>query len=114
MYLKLAPAWKIFSPNSSLESRKVSLIEVDTESVNYLQAHYASMAKNIHEADFLKVDLSRLMGENPFGIIGNFPYNISTQIVFKTIENREQIPFFSGMFQKELAQSFCVPPGSKR
>ena len=70
-----------------MERRKSIPIEVDTESVNYLQAHYASMAKNIHEADFLKVDLkNELMGADPFAIIGNFPYNISTQIVFKTIK----------------------------
>ena len=112
--LEIGPGMGVLTQFLPWKAGKVSLIEVDTESVNYLQAHYASMAKNIHEADFLKVDLSQLMGEDPFAIIGNFPYNISTQIIFKTIENREQIPFFSGMFQKEVAQRICEPPGSKR
>ena len=112
--LEIGPGMGVLTQFLPWKAGKVSLIEVDTESVNYLQTHYASMAKNIHEADFLKVDLSQLMGEDPFAIIGNFPYNISTQIVFKTIENREQIPFFSGMFQKEVAQRICEPPGSKR
>ena len=97
----------VLVPIPPLETGKVSLIEVDTESVNYLQAHYASMAKNIHEADFLKVDLSQLMGEDPFfAIIGTF-YNISTQIVFKTIENREQIPFFRACFKKKWLNAFA-------
>lgn len=72
------------------------------------------MVGSIHEGDFLKIDIPSLMGTEQFAIIGNFPYNISTQIVFKTIENREQIPFFSGMFQKEVAQRICEPPGTKK
>ena len=92
---------------------KVSLIELDSESIEYLQANYVSMIDKIHEGDFLKIDLSTLMGKAPFAIIGNFPYNISTQIVFKTLENRNQIPFFSGMFQKEVAERICEKPGSK-
>jgi 16S rRNA (adenine1518-N6/adenine1519-N6)-dimethyltransferase len=90
------------------------LIELDSESVLYLQAAYPSMVGSIHEGDFLKIDIPSLMGTEQFAIIGNFPYNISTQIVFKTIENREQIPFFSGMFQKEVAERICETPGTKK
>ena len=62
----------------------------------------------------MSLNLRETLGHQPFAIIGNFPYNISTQIVFKTLEHRDQIPFFSGMFQKEVAQRICEPPGTKK
>jgi 16S rRNA (adenine1518-N6/adenine1519-N6)-dimethyltransferase len=65
------------------------------------------------EADFLKYDISQLFGEEQFAITGNFPYNISTQIVFKMLEWKERIPEFTGMFQKEVAQRICEKEGSK-
>jgi 16S rRNA (adenine1518-N6/adenine1519-N6)-dimethyltransferase len=65
------------------------------------------------EADILKADLRTYFGEKPFAIIGNFPYNISTQIVFKLLEYRQQIPEFSGMFQMEVAKRICEKEGSK-
>ena len=89
------------------------VIEIDTESVTYLQANYLNLASRIIEKDFLKFDLNQVFKGEPFAIIGNFPYNISTQIVFKTLEMREQIPEFSGMFQKEVAQRICSKEGSK-
>jgi 16S rRNA (adenine1518-N6/adenine1519-N6)-dimethyltransferase len=63
--------------------------------------------------DFLKYNINEVFDGKPFAIIGNFPYNISTQIVFKMLELRNQIPEFSGMFQKEVAQRVAAPPGSK-
>jgi 16S rRNA (adenine1518-N6/adenine1519-N6)-dimethyltransferase len=89
------------------------VIEIDTESVEYLQANYLNLAPRIIEKDFLKFDLTQVFNQEPFAIIGNFPYNISTQIVFKTLELRDQIPEFSGMFQKEVAQRICSKEGSK-
>ncbi len=89
------------------------VIEIDTESVEYLQANYLNLAPRIIEKDFLKYNLKETFKEEPFAIIGNFPYNISTQIVFKTLEMRNQIPEFSGMFQKEVAQRICSKEGSK-
>jgi 16S rRNA (adenine1518-N6/adenine1519-N6)-dimethyltransferase len=89
------------------------VIEIDTESVEYLQANYLTLASRIIEKDFLKFDLNTVFKGEPFAIIGNFPYNISTQIVFKTLEMRDQIPEFSGMFQKEVAQRICSKEGSK-
>lgn len=89
------------------------VIEIDTESVEYLQANYLNLAPRIIEKDFLKFDLNEIFKGSSFGIIGNFPYNISTQIVFKTLELRDQIPEFSGMFQKEVAQRICSKEGSK-
>lgn len=89
------------------------VIEIDRESVEYLQANYLNLAPRIIEKDFLKYDLNSVFNQESFAIIGNFPYNISTQIVFKTLEMRDQIPEFSGMFQKEVALRICSKEGSK-
>ncbi|MCR9181522.1 MAG: 16S rRNA (adenine(1518)-N(6)/adenine(1519)-N(6))-dimethyltransferase RsmA [Flavobacteriaceae bacterium] len=96
-------------------------MDIDTESVAYLNSSFISQhsdllkTKNfkVAEADFLKIDLSDYFRDTPFAITGNFPYNISTQIVFKMLEWRHQIPEFTGMFQKEVAQRICEKPGSK-
>ena len=90
------------------------LVEIDKESVTYLKNTFANLNLKVLEADFLKLDFKHSFGTDPLEIIGNFPYNISTQIVFKTLENRDQIPFFAGMFQKEVAERICEPPGSKK
>lgn len=89
------------------------VIEIDTESVEYLQNNYLKLSNKIISEDFLKYDISKSLGNDSFAIIGNFPYNISTQIVFKTLELRNQIPEFSGMFQKEVAERICSKKGSK-
>lgn len=90
----------------------VFVVEIDRESVVYLEAHYPQLQGKIIANDFLKYDIATNMGE-PFAIIGNFPYNISTQIVFKLLELREWVPEFSGMFQKEVAERICEQAGSK-
>jgi len=89
------------------------VIEIDEESVNYLKNNYLNLRSRIIEKDFLKYDVSETFGDEAFAICGNFPYNISTQIVFKTLALRHQIPEFSGMFQKEVAQRICSKSGSK-
>jgi 16S rRNA (adenine1518-N6/adenine1519-N6)-dimethyltransferase len=89
------------------------VIEIDSESIEYLKSNYIKLAPRIIEQDFLNFDLSSIFGQNQFAVIGNFPYNISTQIVFKVLNNRKQIPEFSGMFQKEVAQRICENEGSK-
>lgn len=99
----------------------VTAMDLDRESIEYLEQQFEKDHPNlvqnnnfrIVEADFLKCDLSELFGNEAFAITGNFPYNISTQIVFKMLEWREQIPEFSGMFQKEVAQRICEKEGSK-
>ncbi len=91
-----------------------SVIEIDRESVTYLRAHYIHLSARIFEKNFLKVNLQEIYPNKQFAIIGNFPYNISTQIVFKTLENKEFIPEFSGMFQKEVAERIAEKPGSKK
>jgi len=90
------------------------VIEIDTESVEYLQAHYLNLSDRIISKDFLKINLEEFFGKEQLAIIGNFPYNISTQIVFKTLENKHQIPEFSGMFQKEVAERIAEKEGSKK
>ena len=89
------------------------VIEIDTESVHYLKTNYLNLADRIIEQDFLKYDLKTIFNNEPFAIIGNFPYNISSQIVFKLLEMRNQIPEFSGMFQKEVAKRICSNEGNK-
>ena len=86
--------------------------EIDGESVMYLKQQYPSISDRLFEADFLKADLSGIPA--PFAVIGNFPYNISTQILFRVLENRDKIPEVIGMFQKEVAERIASPPGSKK
>jgi len=98
---------------------QLSVIEMDPESVDYLTKQFATDHPEVEEgfeilaADFLQIDLPEIMNGKPFAIVGNFPYNISTQIVFRLLENRSIVPEFAGMFQKEVAQRICTPPGSK-
>ena len=89
-------------------------MEIDYDSVPYIQEHFAKMKGKVIEADFLKADLVELMGTEPFAVVGNFPYNISSQILFKCLEHRNQVPEIMGMFQKEVAERIAEPPGSKR
>ncbi len=87
-------------------------IDIDKESIAYLEAHLPTMAGRIIAGDFLNMDFTTLF-TSPFAIIGNFPYNISSQIFFKVLENRNQIPELVGMIQKEVAERIAAPPGSK-
>ena len=111
--LEIGPGMGVLTKYLLKKDKTTYVIEIDPESVEYLQANYLNLAPRIIEKDFLKYDLNEVFNQEPFGIIGNFPYNISTQIVFKTLEMRDQIPEFSGMFQKEVAQRICSKEGSK-
>lgn len=86
------------------------VVEIDRESVAYLHDHYPTL--DVIEGDFLKYDLTTLFHDS-FSIIGNFPYNISSQILFKVYDNREQVTEVVGMFQKEVAERVAAGPGSK-
>ncbi|MCB9282446.1 MAG: 16S rRNA (adenine(1518)-N(6)/adenine(1519)-N(6))-dimethyltransferase RsmA [Lewinellaceae bacterium] len=88
-------------------------VEADSDMVTYLQQFYPQLDGRLVEADFLKLRLEKVMGEEPFGLIGNFPYNISSQILIKMVEYRKQIPEMVGMFQREMAERVIAPPGSK-
>ena len=89
------------------------VVEIDTESVEYLDANYPKLQNKIISKDFLKYDVNEIFAGKQFAIIGNFPYNISTQIVFRMLEFKEQVPEFAGMFQKEVAERICEKKGSK-
>ena len=91
---------------------ETTVVEIDRESVEYLKTHFPDLNGLILSEDFLKMDVSSF-SDQPFGIIGNFPYNISSQIFFKILENRNQVPEVVGMIQKEVAERLCVGPGSK-
>lgn len=97
--------------NSGIKNYHV--IKVDTESVNYLKKTYPEFSGHIIQDDFLKFDLDLVFPES-YSIIGNFPYNISSQILFKAIENRNRVNELVGMFQKEVADRIASPPGSKK
>lgn len=87
--------------------------EIDTESVEYLKKHYPQLDERILSNDFLQMDLSAQFDTQPVGIIGNFPYNISSQILFRVFDQRNQVPEVVGMFQKEVAERIASGPGSK-
>ena len=91
----------------------LKLVEIDKEAISYLILHYPHLKQNIIEADFLRVNLHEIYG-NPFTLIGNFPYNISSQILFVVFENNDIIPEVVGMFQKEVAERIVAKRGKKR
>lgn len=111
--LEIGPGMGVLTKYLLKKDITTHVIEIDTESVEYLKNNYVDLADRIIEKDFLKYDLKAIFEERPFAIIGNFPYNISSQILFKTLEMRDQIPEFSGMFQKEVALRICSKEGSK-
>lgn len=88
----------------------LTAVELDSESVEYLHTHYPDL--KVIEADFLKMDLKNYF-PGKFCIIGNFPYNISSQIFFKMLDNKDSIPCLAGMIQKEVAERIAAPAGSK-
>lgn len=111
--LEIGPGMGVLTKYLLEKPVETFVIEIDTESVEYLEAHYLKLRGNIISKDFLKYNLNEVFKGEPLAIIGNFPYNISSQIVFKTLEMRDQIPEFSGMFQKEVAERICEKEGSK-
>jgi 16S rRNA (adenine1518-N6/adenine1519-N6)-dimethyltransferase len=92
---------------------ETSVVELDRESVAYLQVNYPELSNRIFSKDFLQIEPESLMGSEPFAVVGNFPYNISTQILFKILDHKNQIPEVVGMFQKEVAVRIAEGPGSR-
>jgi 16S rRNA (adenine1518-N6/adenine1519-N6)-dimethyltransferase len=91
---------------------ETSLIDIDTESYDFLKKKYPQLGTRLINADFLELDFKSIFPES-FAIIGNFPYNISSQILFKVLDNRQQVVEVVGMFQKEVAERCAAKPGSK-
>lgn len=94
------------------EDIDLRLIEIDSESVEYLLTHFQDMQGRLMEGDFLRLKLEKIFPDK-FAIIGNFPYNISSQIFFKVLDYKDQIPQVVGMVQKEVAERIAEKPGSK-
>lgn len=120
--LEIGPGTGVLTKYLLLRDTDLVAMDLDEESIVYLNHSFplehpkvlqTNSRFNVVEADFLTFDLKKLYGNEQFAIIGNFPYNISSQIVFKTLELRRQVPEFAGMFQKEVAQRICEQPGSK-
>lgn len=94
------------------EDIDLKLVELDSESVEYLLTHFAGMQGRLYEADFLKLDLHSLF-PGQYRVIGNFPYNISSQIFFKILDDKDRVPECVCMIQKEVADRIAEKPGSK-
>lgn len=88
-------------------------IEIDRESIPYLKIHFPELKNKLIEGDFLKFPLGEFFGDKQIAVIGNYPYHISSQIIFRALEYKHMIPELSGMFQRELAQRIAAGPGSK-
>jgi 16S rRNA (adenine1518-N6/adenine1519-N6)-dimethyltransferase len=112
--LEIGPGTGVLTQFLVSKTTALHLVEIDEESILFLEKTYTEEQLNLIKGDFLKLDLNSIFGSDDFAIIGNFPYNISSQIVFKVLENKSQIPFFAVMFQKEVAERICEPPGSKK
>jgi 16S rRNA (adenine1518-N6/adenine1519-N6)-dimethyltransferase len=111
--LEIGPGMGVLTKYLLDKETNVYVIEIDTESVTYLDENYPKLKDKIISKDFLKYNINEIFEGKQFAIIGNFPYNISTQIVFKCLEMRSQVPEFAGMFQKEVAQRICEKKGTK-
>lgn len=108
--LEVGPGMGVLSQFLMEDGRRVKSVEIDTESVGYLHRVFPDF--EVIEGDFLKMDLSDIFG-GEFVVIGNYPYNISSQIFFKVLDYRDRIPVVAGMLQKEVAERICCSPGSK-
>lgn len=110
--LEIGPGMGVLTQFLLEKEFETHVVELDAESVIYLTKNFPQLKDKIIASDFLKLNLTDFFDE-PIAIIGNFPYNISSQIVFKTIENRDLIPEFAGMFQKEVGLRIAAKEGSK-
>lgn len=110
--LEIGPGMGVLTQFLLDKGYDLTVVELDRESVAYLGEHFPQLQGRILDADFLRLDLSELFG-GPFCVIGNYPYNISSQIFFKVLDYKEQVPCCSGMIQKEVAERLASGPGRK-
>lgn len=108
--MEIGPGMGVLTKYLLDSGRDVKAVELDTESVEFLHKLYPKL--DVIEGDFLKLDLQGIFS-GPFALIGNYPYNISSQIFFKVLDNMERIPVVAGMLQKEVAERICAGPGSR-
>lgn len=111
--LEVGPGMGVLTQFLIPKKRDLKVVELDTESVAYLQEHFPEIEDKIIANDFLKMDLSKVFEGQPFLLTGNYPYNISSQIFFKMLEYKDLIPCCTGMIQKEVAERIAATPGHK-
>ena len=111
--VEIGPGTGVMSQFLVDQAFELWLIDVDAESILYLNNHFEQLKGRIIHGDFLKIDFEGLINES-YAIIGNFPYNISSQIFFKILEQRNQVPEVVCMIQKEVADRLASPPGNKQ
>ncbi|MCR5573255.1 MAG: 16S rRNA (adenine(1518)-N(6)/adenine(1519)-N(6))-dimethyltransferase RsmA [Bacteroidaceae bacterium] len=111
--LEVGPGMGVLTQFLLQKDRPLKVVELDRESIAYLHANFPTLEGNIIEGDFLKMDLQLVFGGQPFVLTGNYPYNISSQIFFKMLDNKNLIPCCTGMIQKEVAERMAAGPGSK-
>ena len=111
--LEVGPGMGVLTQYIIPKGRPFKVVEIDFDSVPYLHEHFPQLGDNIIEGDFLKMDLQEVFDGKPFLLTGNYPYNISSQIFFKMVENRNIIPCCTGMIQKEVAERMAASPGGK-
>ena len=111
--LEVGPGMGVLTQYIIPKQRPFKVVEIDFDSVPYLHEHFPELGDNIIEGDFLKMDLQTVFDGKSFVLTGNYPYNISSQIFFKMVENRDLIPCCTGMIQKEVAERMAASPGGK-
>lgn len=111
--LEVGPGMGVLTQFLLQKGEDVTVAEIDTESVCWLKEHFPALNGRIIEGDFLTLDLSKAMGGKPFTVIGNYPYNISSQIFFHILDFKDLIPCCAGMLQREVAERIAAPPGTK-
>lgn len=111
--LEVGPGMGVLTQFLIKQPQPVTVVEIDTESVEYLHHSFGLEHDQVIEGDFLHLPLGRVFEGEQLAVSGNFPYNISSQIIFKVLEERDRVPEVVGMFQKEVAERITAEPGSK-
>jgi 16S rRNA (adenine1518-N6/adenine1519-N6)-dimethyltransferase len=111
--LEVGPGMGVMTQYLVEKPRPLKVVEIDRESVAWLNEHFPKLRENILGEDFLRMDLHTVFDGQPFVLTGNYPYDISSQIFFKMLDNKELIPCCTGMIQREVAQRMAAEPGSK-
>lgn len=111
--LEIGPGMGVLTQYLVVKPREVKAVEIDAESVAYLHEHFPTLRDNIIGEDFLRMDLNKVFGGRQFVLTGNYPYDISSQIFFKMLDNKDLIPCCTGMIQREVAQRIAAQPGNK-
>ena len=111
--LEVGPGMGVMTQFLVEKPRPLKVVEIDRESVEYLNEHFPRLRENIIGADFLRMNLEEVFGGQKFVLTGNYPYDISSQIFFKMLDNRQLIPCCTGMIQHEVALRMAAQPGNK-